>query len=90
MSGKLKSEGETMSENKEHPTCGDHCDMAKDIREIKLAVLGDRSLGLNGLVDDMREQKAFRQSLTIKVAAIAGGVSVLIGGGKTLLTKLFS
>jgi hypothetical protein len=63
--------------------------MARDIREIKQAVLGDKSIGLNGLVDDMREQKAFRQSMTLKVAAVAGGVSVIIAGGKTVLTKLF-
>lgn len=63
-------------------------EMAQDIREIKQAVLGDKSIGLNGLVDDMREMKSFRQGLEVRVAAVAGGVSVIIVGGKALLTKL--
>lgn len=63
-------------------------EMAQDIREIKQAVLGDKSIGLNGLVDDMREMKSFRQGLEIRVAAVAGGVTVLIVGGKAIITKL--
>jgi soluble cytochrome b562 len=63
-------------------------EMAKDIREIKQAVLGDKSIGLNGLVDDMREMKSFRQGLEVRVAAVAGGVTVLVMGGKAVLAKL--
>lgn len=62
--------------------------MARDIREIKQAVLGDKSIGLNGLVDDMKEMKNFRQSLALKVAALAGGVSVGVAIGKPIVTKL--
>ena len=31
--------------------------IASDVREIKQAVLGDKAIGLNGLVDDMKEMK---------------------------------
>lgn len=63
--------------------------MAQDIREIKQAVLGNKSIGLNGLVDDMKEMKAFRDSMAIKVALVSGFVSAGIVGGKALLAKLF-
>ena len=63
--------------------------MAQDIREIKQAVLGNKSIGLNGLVDDMKAMKEFRDSIAIKVALVSGFVSATIIGGKALITKLF-
>ena len=63
--------------------------MAQDIREIKQAVLGNKSIGLNGLVDDMKAMKEFRDSIAIKVALVSGFVSASIIGGKALLAKLF-
>ncbi len=64
--------------------------MAEDIREIKLAVLGDENVGLKGLVGDMREMKAFRSSLMLRSAGVAGFVAAIVGGGKAVLAKIFS
>jgi hypothetical protein len=63
--------------------------IASDVREIKQAVLGDKAIGLNGLVDDMREMKTWRNSITIKAALISGAVSSVILGGKAFLVKVF-
>lgn len=63
--------------------------IASDVREIKQAVLGDKAIGLNGLVDDMREMKTWRNSITIKAALVSGAVSSVILGGKALLVKVF-
>lgn len=63
--------------------------MAQDIREIKQAVIGDKSIGLNGLVNDMREMKEFRSSIITKVAVVSGFVSALVIGGKALAAKIF-
>ena len=63
--------------------------MAADIREIKQAVIGDKSIGLNGLVNDMHEMKQFRAGLLIKVSFVSGVVAATIAGGKTVLGKLF-
>lgn len=62
--------------------------MAKDIREIKQAVIGDRSIGLNGLVSDMEEMRSWRNNITFKVALVSGFVSSLIVGGKAVLAKI--
>ena len=63
--------------------------IASDVREIKQAVLGDKAIGLNGLVDDMKEMKSWRANVTIKAAVVSGAVSSVILGGKALLVKLF-
>jgi hypothetical protein len=63
--------------------------MARDIREIKQAVVGDKSIGLNGLVNDMAEMKQFRSGILVKVAFVAGVVAAVITGGKTVMAKLF-
>lgn len=60
-----------------------------DVREITQAVMGDKSIGLNGLVDDMREMKTWRNSITIKAAVVSGIVSSALIGGKALLAKVF-
>ena len=63
--------------------------IASDVREIKQAVLGDKAIGLNGLVDDMKEMKTWRNSITIKAALVSGAVSSIILGGKAFLVKMF-
>jgi len=63
--------------------------IASDVREIKQAVLGDKAIGLNGLVDDMREMKTWRNSITIKAALVSGAVSSVILGGKAFIVKVF-
>ena len=63
--------------------------IASDVREIKQAVLGDKAIGLNGLVDDMLEMKTWRNSITIKAALVSGAVSSVILGGKAFLVKVF-
>jgi len=63
--------------------------IASDVREIKQAVLGDKAIGLNGLVDDMKEMKSWRASVTMKAAAVSGAVSSVIIGGKAILAKIF-
>ena len=63
--------------------------IASDVREIKQAVLGDKAIGLNGLVDDMKEMKTWRNSITIKAALVSGAVSSIILGGKAFLVKIF-
>ena len=66
----------------EHETQGLREQIAADVREIKQAVLGDKAIGLNGLVDDMREMKTWRNSITIKAAVVSGLVSSALIGGK--------
>lgn len=63
--------------------------MASDIREIKQAVIGDKTIGLNGLVDDMKEMKEFRNKITIKMAVVSGIVSGAVLGGKAAIAKFF-
>lgn len=50
----------------------------KDTYEIKQAVIGDTKIGLNGLVKDMASMKKWRAGIDIRVASIAGGVTVLL------------
>ena len=64
--------------------------MARDIREIKQAVIGDKSIGLNGLVNDMHEMKQFRSGILLKVAFVSGAVAAAVAGGKALIGKFFS
>ena len=64
--------------------------IASDVRDIKQAVLGDKAIGLNGLVDDMREMKTWRDAVTLRVALISGAVSGAVLGAKALVVKLFS
>jgi len=66
----------------------EQAEMARDIREIKQAVIGDRTIGLNGLVNDMKEMKEFRQQVVLRTALVAGFVSAAIVGGKAVVTKL--
>ena len=64
--------------------------MASDIREIKLAVLGDKRVGLPGLVQDMAEIKTWRTNMTLKMAAVSGAACGGVLGVKALITKILS
>lgn len=64
-------------------------EIKSDVRQINQAVMGDKSIGLNGLVDDMKEMKTWRNSITIKAALVSGAVSSVILGGKAFLVKMF-
>jgi len=63
-------------------------EMARDIREIKQAVIGDKSIGLNGLVSDMHEMKSWRDGITAKVIFVSGVVAGGVVGVKALMEKL--
>ena len=68
----------------EHEQQGLREQIAADVREIKQAVLGDKAIGLNGLVDDMKEMKSWRNSITVKAALVSGVVSSALIGGKAV------
>jgi hypothetical protein len=73
----------------EHEQQGLREQIASDVREIKQAVLGDKAIGLNGLVDDMKEMKSWRNSITVKAALVSGVVTATLLGGRALLAKVF-
>ena len=73
----------------EHETQGLREQIASDVREIKQAVLGDKAIGLNGLVDDMKEMKSWRGRVTVQAAAAGGAVSAILMGSKAILVSLF-
>ena len=78
-----------MKNMNEHEQQGLREQIAADVREIKQAVLGDKAIGLNGLVDDMKEMKSWRNSITVKAALVSGVVSSAMIGGKAVLAKVF-
>lgn len=62
--------------------------LLEDVREIKQAIKGDKNIGLNGLVNDMKEMKDWRGSITIKMAVVSGVVSGAVVGAKAFLAKI--
>jgi hypothetical protein len=62
--------------------CGTH---ERLLRDVHLAVCGDEKLGVPGLAKDVRELQGWRRRMDLRVAGIAGGVSVLAFLGKRLL-----
>lgn len=76
----------------DHPTsCGSTCIaavVASDVREIKLAVVGDPRIGLPGLVEDMRRLKEWQRKIDLRVASISGGVTTIVLLVKFLLTTI--
>ena len=58
----------------------------RDIHEVKQAVMGDSKIGLSGLVKDNDNMKRWRANVDLRVAGIAGGVTV-IGFIFTLVIK---
>lgn len=49
-----------------------------DLHEVKQAVIGDSKIGLRGLVKDMESIKSWRAQVDLRVAGIAGGVTVVM------------
>lgn len=58
-------------------------------KRTEQAVFGDQVIGLNGLVNDMKEMKSWRSSITVKTGILSGVVAGGVVGAKTLLAKLF-
>ena len=59
----------------------------KMLRDIHLAVCGNKELGVDGLVADVRELKKFRSRVELKVASISGGVAVAVLALKHIFFK---
>ena len=60
----------------------------KMLTDIHLAVCGDKELGVEGLVSDVRDLKSWRRKLDLRVAGIAGFVAFLGVKGGALLEKI--
>ena len=58
------------------------------LRDIHMAVCGNDKLGVSGLVSDMREIKAWRRGIDLRVAKVSGLVTALVLFGKYIWTKL--
>ena len=58
-------------------------------KRTEQAVFGDEDIGLHGLVNDMREMKDFRRTLTIKAVGISAAITASVIGAKSALAKLF-
>ena len=63
-------------------------DEKKKLDDIHLAVCGDKTLGVDGLVEDVRDLKKFRRTMELKTASISGGVAVFVLAAKALWVKL--
>lgn len=61
--------------------------LQKDVAQIRIAVCGDDGIGISGLVKDVKDLKKWRQSIDLRVAAVAGGVSVVLFFAKQVLFK---
>lgn len=61
----------------------------KSTKRTEQAVFGDEAIGLAGLVKDVKDIKAERQTQAIKAAGVAGLVSGAVIGGKAVLSKIF-
>ena len=60
----------------------------KMLRDIHLAVCGDEQLGVTGLVSDVRDLKQFRRKIELRVATVAGGVTILVMLAKAAWEKI--
>jgi hypothetical protein len=61
----------------------------KMLSDIHLAVCGDKEIGVDGLVSDVRDLKSWRRKLDLRVAGIAGAVAFLGVKGGVILEKIF-
>jgi hypothetical protein len=64
--------------------------LVDDVRDIKLAVIGDEKIGQDGLVKQVRSIQAWRKKLDLRIAAMTGGALTLFYLGKFLLELTFS
>ena len=51
--------------------------LANDVRDIKLAVIGDEDLGVTGLVHRVHRIERWKDRIDLRTAAIGGGVVVV-------------
>lgn len=51
--------------------------LIQDVHDIKMAVVGDRKLGVRGLVQDVESLKKFRIRIMLLLAAVSGGWFVI-------------
>lgn len=47
----------------------------ESIRNIELAVCGNETLGVNGLVNDVRDLKSWRRNLDLRIAGLSSTVA---------------
>lgn len=59
----------------------------KKLDDVHLAICGNKDLGVDGLVEDVRALKQFRRSLEMKVAGISGGITVVLFAAKAFWSK---
>lgn len=62
----------------------------KKLDDVHLAICGDKRIGVDGLVKDVRDLKAFRRGVELRVATISGGITVAFFAIKALWTKISS
>jgi hypothetical protein len=64
------------AQNGKEPLQGTWCERhEKMIRDIHLAVCGNKDLGVDGLVEDVRKLKSWRRNQDLRVATISGCVA---------------
>ena len=56
-----------------------------DVRDIKLAVVGDKHLGVEGLVDEVKRLKKWRTKLDLRIMFISGIIAGVAYAIKTIL-----
>ena len=66
--------------------CDCNPEMQGMIKDMHLAVCGNETLGVSGLVRDMREIKAWRRGIDIRVASISGAITGFVLLVKALFT----
>ena len=62
--------------------------MRQDVRDIKLAVIGDEKLGTSGLVSRVRRLERKQHWFELRVASFLGGVIVLWEGAKIWIESI--
>lgn len=59
--------------------------LAEDMKQVRVAVCGDESYGIHGLVREVDDLRVWRKRLDLRVAAIAGAVSTALALAKWFL-----
>jgi len=74
--------------NASEPRRIEHLESERLVRELHLAICGAEELGVRGLAKDVQDLKSWRQKMDLRVAGIAGGISVLAIVAKRFLEHL--
>lgn len=61
----------------------------RSLARVERAIFGELDAGLSGLVQDMKEMKAFKDKQNLKAAGVAGGVTVVALLAKSVWGKIF-